>query len=172
MKVIGLRLLGLKLITPKIFSDERGFFYESYQQAHCKIAPPFVQDNISFSKKNTIRGLHYQVGQAKLVSCLQGKILDIAVDIRPESSTFGQWESVELGDCNHQQLLVPDGFAHGFCVLSETALVHYKVSSVYQPDKEGSLRWNDPQINVHWPIENPILSLRDKKSPFFKEVFR
>ena len=176
MQMEPLRLSGLKRIKPKIFFDERGFFFETYRQptyAALGIDVPFVQDNLSFSKQGTLRALHYQSepGQAKLLSCLQGRIFDVAVDIRPHSSTFGEWEGVELNDENNHQLFIPVGFAHGYCVLSETALVHYKVSSLYNPSTERSLRWNDPRFNIRWPIEKPILSERDQKSPFAHEVF-
>lgn len=175
MKIIALPLSGLKLIIPKIFCDDRGFFFESYSQLvyeQMGISVPFVQDNASFSKQGTIRALHYQSlpGQAKLVSCVQGKIWDVAVDIRPDSPTFGKWEGVELDDQTHKQLFIPAGFAHGYCVLSKTALVHYKVSSLYDPKTECSIRWNDPALNIAWPMNDPILSSRDQQSPFFTEI--
>jgi dTDP-4-dehydrorhamnose 3,5-epimerase len=176
MQVVDLPLPGLKLIIPRLFPDERGFFFESYRQTHFaeqKIAVSFVQDNASFSVKNTLRGLHYQSdpGQDKLILCVQGAIWDVAVDIRPDSPTFMRWEAVELNDQNHKQLFIPKGFAHGFCVLSETARVHYKVSAPYNPKTECSLRWNDPDLNIAWPLKNPLLAPRDQNSPFFKEVF-
>jgi dTDP-4-dehydrorhamnose 3,5-epimerase len=160
-------LKGLILLTPRLFQDQRGYFLESYRQDS---GLSFVQDNISFSVKNTIRGLHYQVGpgQAKLVQCLSGSILDIAVDIRPDSPTFGQYEAVELS--NVKQLYIPIGFAHGFCVLSDTALVHYKVSSYYDPQLERSIRWNDPTLNIQWPVQDPILSDKDRSASFFLEA--
>ena len=176
MQVVDLRLSGLKLVVPQVYSDERGFFFESYRQPNYVkwgVASHFVQDSTSFSKKGTIRALHYQSdpGQAKLISCLQGKIFDVGVDIRRDSPTFGQWEGVELDDQSHRQLFIPIGFAHGFCVLSDAAIVQYKVSAVYNPETECSIRWNDPRVNIAWPIHNPILSPRDEKSPFFNEVF-
>jgi dTDP-4-dehydrorhamnose 3,5-epimerase len=175
MKVISLRLQGLKKVIPSVFPDARGFFLESYRaplyQSH-GIDCTFVQDNLSFSKQGTIRALHFQSdpGQAKLVSCIQGKIWDVAVDLRPSSSTFGQWEAVELNSEEHHQLFIPVGFAHGFCVLSETAQVLYKVSSIYDPKVEKSIRWNDPTLGIKWPISSPLLSSRDETSPFLKEV--
>lgn len=176
MQVSDLRLEGLKIIVPKVFADERGFFYESYRQESYNAAGinvSFVQDNSSFSKKGTIRALHFQSrpGQAKLVTCVQGKIWDVAVDIRPDSPTFGQWEAIELDDIDRRQIFIPVGFAHGFCVLSETALVHYKTSAPYNAATERSIRWNDPTLAIHWPIQNPLLSPRDAISPFFKEAF-
>jgi dTDP-4-dehydrorhamnose 3,5-epimerase len=176
MHVHDLRLNGLKLIAPRIFHDERGFFFESY--AHPKFSDQkipiiFLQDNISYSKKGTIRALHFQTdpGQAKLISCIQGSIWDVAVDIRPSSPTFGEWEAVVLDDRERRQLFIPAGFAHGFCVLSDSAIVQYKVSSIYDPRTERSIRWNDPDLAIPWPIENPILSVRDRSNAFFKEVF-
>ncbi len=176
MHITPLKLSGVLLITPKIFQDDRGFFLESYRQplyATHGIEPSFVQDSLSFSKRGTVRGLHYQKkpGQAKLITCIQGCIWDVAVDIRPDSPTFGQWEAVEIDDQKRQQIFIPIGFAHGFCVLSETALIQYKVSSVYDPINEYAIRWNDPEIGVKWPTKSPILSQRDQTSPFFKEAF-
>ncbi len=175
MQVIDLTLAGLKLIVPRLFHDERGIFFESYRQSHYAalgVNVTFVQDNISYSKEGTIRALHFQShpGQAKLITCLQGKIWDVAVDIRPGSSTFLQWESVELDDQSHRQFFIPKGFAHGFCVLSQTARVHYKVDSAYVPETEHSIRWNDPDFKIAWPVKNPTLSSRDRISPFFKEI--
>lgn len=175
MQVLNLRIAGLKLIEPRLFKDERGFFFESYRMAEYAgvgIDVPFVQDNVSWSTKGTIRALHFQShpGQCKLVTCVQGKIWDVVVDIRPESPTFMQWESIELDDQSHKQLFIPVGFAHGFCVLSDNARVHYKVSTPYNPKTECSIRWNDPDFNIAWPVINPILSPRDQLSPFFKEV--
>ncbi len=176
MDWVDLELAGLKLLSPKIFGDERGYFFESYRQplyAQAGISEIFVQDNVSFSRKDSVRGLHFQEkpGQAKLVSCLQGMIWDVAVDIRPGSETFGKWTAVELDDIRCKQLYVPVGFAHGFCVLSETAKVCYKVSALYDPKTERAIRWNDPDLKVAWPVQNPVLSPRDQASPFFKEVF-
>lgn len=166
-----MKLNGLKLISPAVFRDQRGFFFEAYSSR--RFEESFVQDNISFSVKGTIRALHYQSfpGQAKLVTCVQGAIWDVAVDIRKESPTFGMWEAVELNDKEMKQLLIPVGFAHGFCVLSDTATVLYKTSALYNPETERSIRWNDPDLAVAWPIQEPILSDRDQKSPYFKELF-
>jgi dTDP-4-dehydrorhamnose 3,5-epimerase len=177
MQIANLPLEGLKLISPRIFRDERGFFFEMYRSdryAEHGISIPFVQDNCSFSKKGTIRALHFQSdpGQAKLVSCIYGTIWDVAVDIRPFSPTFGKWEALILDHADHRQLFIPNGFAHGFCVLSDGgALVKYKTSSNYNGSTERSIRWNDPEIAIEWPIDCPNLSDRDRTSPFFKEVF-
>lgn len=167
---------GIQLVVPKIFHDDRGYFFESYNQHRYEelgISVPFVQDNAALSWLGTLRGLHYQSapGQAKLVSCEQGKIWDVVVDIRKNSPTFGKWLAYELSDQNHHQLFIPVGFAHGYCVLSDTAFVRYKVSSFYDPKTECSIRWNDPDVNISWPIKNPTLSMKDQQSPFFREVF-
>jgi len=171
------RIDGLKLLETPVFHDVRGWFFESYhlskyQEAGIDIL--FIQDNISCSKRGVVRGLHYQAvpGQAKLVFCLRGAIWDVAVDIRPASPTFGKWEAFVLDERDRRQLFIPVGFAHGFCALSDEALVQYKVSSVYNPKEEKSIRWNDPTLAIAWPIEQPILCERDQNSPFFKEVFQ
>jgi len=175
MEVIELRLPGLKLIKPKVFKDDRGFFIESYNEERYHqngITTHFVQDNHSCSQKHTIRGMHFQTtpGQAKLIRVAQGVIYDVAVDIRPDSPTFGQWEAVTLNGEEHHQLLVPIGFAHGFCVLSDTAHVLYKTSSVYSAATEKGFRWDDPSIGILWPTNTPIVSERDLKAPLFKEI--
>ncbi len=175
MEVRSLRIDGLKLFKPIVFHDDRGYFFESYKEPLFTSLglPCFVQDNSSFSKQNVIRGLHYQdvPGQAKLISCSRGKIFDVAVDLRPFSKTFGQWEAVILDESNPSFFFIPIGFAHGYCALSETALVHYRVSSLYDAAHEKSIRWNDPDIGIQWPVSEPILSLRDQMSPFLHEVF-
>jgi dTDP-4-dehydrorhamnose 3,5-epimerase len=174
METSLLKISGLILFKPRVFHDARGFFLETYRQGVYQDhgLPAFVQDNLSFSRKNVIRALHYQSspGQAKLVSCLQGTVFDVAVDLRPGSPTFGQWEGIELSGENHHQLFIPKGFAHGYCVLSDEATVQYKVSALYDPATERSIRWNDPQIGVAWPLKHPVLSPRDETSPFLKEV--
>jgi dTDP-4-dehydrorhamnose 3,5-epimerase len=170
MEVDWLSIQGLAIVRPKVFQDERGFFFESYRRqryAEQGIDLEFVQDNVSFSKQNTLRGLHYQEspGQAKLVSVISGHIWDVAVDIRPNSPTFGQWHAVELTGENFTQFFIPVGFAHGFCVLSDFARVQYKVSAPYDSARERTIRWNDPQFNIKWPISQPILSERDRTAP-------
>lgn len=160
-------------ITPKVFADNRGFFLESYQKIRYHehgIRVEFVQDNHSFSKRNVIRGMHFQPGQAKLVYCAKGTIFDVAVDIRKGSPTFGKWEGVYLDGEKHQQLFIPDGFAHGFCVLSDEAHVMYKISSSYDASKERGFRFDDPDVNIVWPVTSPILSERDKNAPRMKDV--
>lgn len=175
METINLSLQGLMLIKPKVFKDSRGFFLETFQQAlyeKCGIPGLFAQDNHSFSQKGCIRGMHFQSypGQAKLIRVAVGQIYDVAVDIRPQSPTYGQWEAVILDDQSHHQLFIPVGFAHGFCVLSPEAHVLYKVSSPYHPQFEKGFRWDDPNVKINWPIENPILSERDLEAPFLHEI--
>lgn len=175
MEVLPLSIEDVFLIKPKIFHDERGFFFESFHAekfAKLSIKTNFVQDNVSFSLQNSLRGLHFQLypGQDKLVYCSSGKIFDVAVDIRKNSKTFGKWVSAVLDDESNNMLFIPNGFAHGFCVMSPTAKVHYKVSSFYDPIQEKSIRWNDSFFNIQWPVNNPILSEKDKISPLFNEV--
>jgi dTDP-4-dehydrorhamnose 3,5-epimerase len=175
MEVIDLRLKGLKLIKPRVFSDHRGFFLESFHQSLCsqlEFEGHFLQDNHSYSRQNTVRGMHFQSqpGQAKLIRAAVGKIYDVAVDIRPDSPTFGEWEGVILDDQAHHQLFLPVGFAHGFCVLSKEAHVLYKVSTPYHPQFEKGFRWDDPMIKIEWPVKNPIISERDKNAPSFSTL--
>lgn len=176
MKIISLRLSGLKLIQPAVFHDARGFFKESYHAPRYHdlgVISPFVQDNHSFSQRDVIRGMHFQStpGQHKLVWVIQGKIFDVAVDLRKDSPTFGQWEGVYLDGETQQQLFIPAGFAHGFCVLSpEGAHVSYKVSTPYDAQTEKTFRYDDPTVRIEWPVKNPILSDRDKTAPTFQEV--
>jgi len=174
MDVKELPLAGLKLIRPKIFRDERGFFLESYNEERyvgAGIDCRFVQDNHSLSGKGTLRGLHYQSspGQAKLIRVCRGRIYDVAVDIRPDSPSFGKWEGVYLDAERHEQLFIPPGFAHGFCVVSDETEVLYKVSSLFNPETECSLKWNDPEIGIDWPISEPRLSKRDLNAESFAE---
>jgi dTDP-4-dehydrorhamnose 3,5-epimerase len=172
MEVQELALPGLKLLRPKVFRDERGFFLESYSDARAReagIVCGFVQDNHSKSTRGTIRGLHLQAGpgQAKLVRCVQGSIYDVAVDVRPDSPTYKQWVGVTLDADKHEQLFIPTGFAHGFCVTSETAEVFYKVSTPYDPKTETGFRYDDATIGVTWPNVTPLLSKRDLEAPTF-----
>lgn len=174
MEVVELPLAGLKLVKPRVFADSRGFFLETYQAnryAEAGVDCTFVQDNHSRSVKGTLRGLHFQShpGQAKLIRVGQGRIYDVAVDIRPSSPTFGQWQGVYLDGETHHQLFIPVGFAHGFCVVSEIADVLYKASANYDAATECTIRWNDPEIGVEWPIDSPILSARDQAGPPFAE---
>jgi len=169
MQVEKTKLDGVLLVTPKVFGDDRGFFMETYnrdQAIELGLPGEFVQDNHSKSAKGVLRGLHYQSPswQGKLVRVVQGEIFDVAVDIRDGSPTFGQWVGYTLNDENKQQLYVPEGFAHGFCVTSDTAEVIYKCTDLYAPSEEGSLLWNDPEIGIDWPVENPSLSPKDEEA--------
>jgi dTDP-4-dehydrorhamnose 3,5-epimerase len=177
MKVIRTRLAGLVVVEPEIHADERGFFVETYSRERYRsagIGDDFVQDNHSRSGRGTVRGLHFQmgVGQSKLVRVARGSIWDVAVDLRRDSPTFGAYEAVELDDANHRQLLVPVGFAHGFCVLSEVADVVYRVGSYYDPDRERGLAWDDPDVGIPWPVKEPILSERDRHNPRLADAAR
>jgi len=177
MHIKTLSLEGLKLIEPRVISDDRGFFLETYRQPRYRdfgIECGFVQDNFSYSKKGTIRGMHFQTvpGQDKLVYVSSGKIFDVAVDMRPESPSFGKYEAVILDAEKLQQFFIPKGFAHGFCILSNTACVHYKCSAIYNSETEKGFRWNDPEIGIEWPVSDPILSVRDQSAPFFRELFQ
>lgn len=167
MKVEETALPGVLLVTPQVFGDDRGFFMETYNQEKARasgLPESFVQDNHSKSSYGVLRGLHYQSPQwqGKLVRVVQGEIFDVAVDIRAGSPSFGQWVGFSLNEDNKQQLYVPEGFAHGFCVTSETAEVVYKCTSLYAPEQEGSLLWNDPEVGIEWPIDAPKLSAKDE----------
>lgn len=175
MKVIPTKLEGVLILEPRSFGDQRGYFMEIFQAtryAEAGIDRSFVQDNLSFSVRNTLRGLHYQRpnSQAKLVQVVTGEIFDVAVDIRLGSPTFGQWEGVILSAENRRQLFIPEGFAHGFCVLSATAHFLYKCSEYYSPNDESGIRWDDPDIAISWPIDAPILSDRDRQFPFLNQM--
>ncbi|MFI3135863.1 MAG: dTDP-4-dehydrorhamnose 3,5-epimerase [Methylococcaceae bacterium] len=167
MKITPTTLPDVLLIEPDVFGDERGYFCESWQKqryAELGLDVDFVQDNVSFSQKNILRGLHMQhpYAQGKLVHVLQGEVFDVAVDIRPDSPDFGRWVGVYLSAENHRQLYVPPGFAHGFCVTSEVALFVYKCTELYHPETDLSIAWNDPAIGVEWPVTQPNLSKKDQ----------
>lgn len=175
MQIHETSLPGVKLIELKAFSDDRGYFKETFRgtwAADLGLVSAFVQDNISRSYQGTIRGLHYQKErpQAKLVQCISGRILDVAVDLRKNSSTFGQYYSVVLSEKNHKQLYIPEGFAHGFSVLSDQAIVHYKCSRYYDKESERGIRWDDPLIHIDWEISKPILSEKDRCLPLFSSL--
>ncbi len=170
-----LDLPGLLLIEPKVFEDDRGFFMETFHaDRYFEFGMPrdFVQDNHSKSIKGTLRGLHYQIGkpQGKLVRVTQGEIFDIAVDIRRGSPHFGQWVGVMLTEANKHQLYVPEGFAHGFCVVSETAEFLYKCTDFYAPEEERGIRWDDPELAIDWPVTDPVLSEKDNNYPLLSEA--
>jgi dTDP-4-dehydrorhamnose 3,5-epimerase len=175
MKIINTALDGVLIIEPSVYSDERGFFMETYMRDRYKaegVTAEFVQDNLSYSVQGTLRGLHYQYPhpQAKLVQVMDGEIFDIAVDIRRGSSTFGQWTGVQLSGENKRQFFIPEGFAHGFEVLSKTAIFTYKCSDFYAPECERGIVWNDPDIGIEWSTKNPILSERDNKLLYLKDI--
>lgn len=177
MEVIKTALEGVVILKPRIFKDERGYFYESFSQREFdeKVMPiRFVQDNESMSVKNVIRGLHYQkmpYTQSKLVRCTQGCVLDVVVDIRKGSPTFGQHVTIELSGENHLQLFIPKGFAHGFSVLSDTAVFQYKCDNFYAPQAEAGIQLSDDVLGIDWqiPIQNAILSEKDMKYPLLKD---
>ena len=171
-----LDILEIVLITPKAFSDERGFFMESYKESEFKangINFGFWQDNHSKSSKNVLRGLHYQIEpheQGKLVRVVTGRIFDVAVDTRKGSPTFGRWVSAELSEENKNMLWIPPGFAHGFLSLEDNTNVLYKTTKEYDKESERGIRWNDPQINIKWPVQDPLLSEKDAKHPLLRDA--
>jgi len=176
MKITATRLAEVLVVEPKVFSDERGFFFESYSQprfTEAGIDCVFVQDNHARSARGTIRGLHYQrePGQAKLLRATRGAVFDVAVDIRPSSPGFGRWVGVELSEDNHLMLFVPVGFAHGYAALSEITEVQYKVSQPYDAVQEATIAYDDPTIGVDWPFAEPTLSRRDRHAPSLRETF-
>ena len=169
---------GVYIIEPKVFGDNRGYFMESYNRDHflkANLNMTFVQDNESKSSKGVLRGLHFQRkhSQGKLVRVTKGEVFDVAVDLRTGSSTYGKWEGVVLSEENKKQFYIPEGFAHGFLVLSDEAVFNYKCTDFYAPEYDGGVMWNDPDINIEWPlegIENIILSEKDKKHPSLKDL--
>jgi dTDP-4-dehydrorhamnose 3,5-epimerase len=168
-------LNGLLVIELPCFQDDRGFFLETYQTARYReagIIDTFVQDNQSRSEKGVLRGMHFQVKrpQAQIVTVIRGRVFDVGVDLRPTSPTFGQWFGVELHDAGPRQIYMAPGFAHGFCVLSDWADLHYKVSLNYDAHDEGGLYWNDPDVGIQWPISNPVVTPRDLSYPKLKEL--
>ena len=175
MNIIKTVLEDVVIIEPEVFRDNRGFFMETYSRDRYKeagVVCDFVQDNLSYSVKGTLRGLHFQIKrpQAKLVQVITGEIFDVAVDIRPGSSTFGKWTGVYLSEKNKRQLFIPEGFAHGFCVISETAHFLYKCSNFYFQHDEGGIIWSDPDIGIDWPVKDPIVSEKDKQLPHLFEI--
>jgi dTDP-4-dehydrorhamnose 3,5-epimerase len=175
MEVLPTRLDGLVLLAPQVFGDERGFFVETYRDslwAEHGIPTSFAQDNHSRSRRGTLRGIHFQThpGQGKLVRCSRGSVLDVVVDLRTDSPTFGEWETMELDDERHHQLWIPVGFGHGFCVLSDVADVAYKCTNVYDPATEAGIRFDDPDVAVEWPDMELIYSERDRTAPRLAEI--
>jgi len=174
MRTLPTRLSGPILIEPTVHGDERGFFQEVYRRnvfAQLGILEDFVQDNHSRSRRGIVRGMHFQPGMAKLVRCVRGAIFDVLVDLRRGSPSFGQWEAFELSDANHHQLYCPDGFAHGFCVVSEVADVVYKTSSYYAPQLEGGFAFDDPKVGIEWPAGIELIaSPRDRSAQGLSEI--
>lgn len=175
MHVEQLPVSGLLLIRPTVHEDARGYFLETWhanKYEELGLPSTFVQDNESLSSRGVLRGLHYQIRrpQGKLVRVVEGEVFDVAVDLRPGSLTFGKWTGVHLTSKGKEQLWVPPGFAHGYCVLSEKALFSYKCTDIYLPEVERSIHWNDPEIGVKWPIDNPLVSPRDEAAPLLKDA--
>ena len=175
MKIEETPLRGLLVIEPRCFQDERGFFLETYQVARYNeagIKDVFVQENQSRSIKGVLRGMHFQVKrpQAQIVTVMRGKIFDVGIDLRSTSPSFGQWFGVELHDAGPRQIYMAPGFAHGFCVLSDFADLHYKVSRNYDASDEGGLHWNDSEVGIKWPIHSPVVAARDAKYPKLKDL--
>lgn len=178
MNIIETEIQGVYIIEPKVFGDSRGYFFESYsrREFEAKVGPvEFVQDNESKSCYGVVRGLHFQRpphAQAKLVRVVKGKVLDVAVDLRKDSPTYGRHVSVELSEDNHRQVFIPKGFAHGFSVLSEEAVFQYKCDDYYAPETECAIAWNDPELNIDWriPADQVVLSEKDKRHPELKDL--
>jgi dTDP-4-dehydrorhamnose 3,5-epimerase len=175
MKICETRLPGVVIVEPRGFDDPRGFFMETWHQQRyqdCGLSACFVQDNVSLSVQGTLRGLHFQHpnAQGKLVYVLQGEVFDVAVDIAVGSPTFGHWFGLTLSERNRRQLYVPEGFAHGFYVTSEKALVVYKCTDFYVPQAEGRILWNDPDLAIEWPDGTPLLSAKDERGPRLKDI--
>ncbi|MEI6682681.1 MAG: dTDP-4-dehydrorhamnose 3,5-epimerase [Bacteroidota bacterium] len=176
MEIIHTPLDGLLIIKPDLFADERGYFFESFNLEKFTAAGldlKFVQDNESMSKKGVLRGLHYQAplfGQGKLVRVIRGAVLDVAVDIRKNSPTYGKWESVVLTGQNKWMYWIPEGFAHGFVTLEDDTIFFYKCTNVYNKASEGSIHWNDPDLNIDWGESDPLISAKDMAAPRFSEL--
>jgi len=175
MNVSSCEISGLLIIEPQVFGDARGYFMETWNRQRYReagLASEFVQDNVSCSRRGTLRGLHFQnpFGQGKLVYALDGEVFDVAVDLRKSSPSFGRWHGLTLSAENKRQFFIPPGFAHGFAVLSETAIFAYKCTELYAPQNEVTLAWNDPKIGIHWPIESPQLSEKDGRGLRLHEI--
>lgn len=179
MNIITTHIEGVLIVEPRVFGDERGYFFESFNERDFESATgldvKFVQDNESCSKRGVLRGLHFQkepYAQAKLVRVVRGRVLDVAVDIRPESPTFGRYVATELSGENHRQMFIPKGFAHGYVVLEDDTVFQYKCDEYYHPEAEGGIAWNDPEIGIEWPLPESelILSEKDKNRPLLKDL--
>ncbi len=175
MNVLQTKLPGVLTLEPQVFGDGRGYFLETWSSTRYEdagIAGPFVQDNVAFSRKGVLRGLHLQHprSQGKLVQVLSGEVIDVAVDVRVGSPTFGRWVASRLSEANHKQMYIPPGLAHGYCVLSETALFSYKCTDFYNPATEMGILWNDPQLNIDWQVAAPVISPKDAGYPRLAEI--
>ncbi len=175
MKFTETSLPGVIVVEPQVFEDDRGFFMETYRSdkfSHGGISLPFVQDNHAKSRKNVLRGLHYQIKhpQGKLFRVVRGAVFDVAVDIRRNSNHFGRWVGIILSDKNKRQLYIPPGFAHGYCVISETAEITYKCTDIYHPEYDRGIRWDDPDIGIDWPVREPVLSEKDRELPLLNKA--
>ncbi len=175
MEIIKTGIPDLLIIKPGVFEDNRGYFFESYNKEDFLkygIDQNFIQDNESKSVKGVLRGLHFQkppFAQGKLVRVIKGAVLDVAVDLRKSSPTYGQWNSIKLSESNKLMYWIPPGFAHGFLTLENDTIFFYKCTNIYNKESEGSIRWDDPDLNIDWGVKNPILSEKDKNAPFFKD---
>lgn len=170
MTITEASLPGIRLIEPDVYADDRGYFLETWNEGRYREAGldvTFVQDNVSRSRRGVLRGLHFQNPhpQAKLITVLDGEVFDVVVDVRRGSDTFGQWTGIRLTGASGRQVFVPEGFAHGFVATSETALFHYKCTERYHPESEVSIRWNDPALDIDWPVDDPVLSEKDRTAP-------
>jgi dTDP-4-dehydrorhamnose 3,5-epimerase len=175
LNIVATDFAGLVVIEPRVFEDARGFFMETFHSerfAAAGLPTNFVQDNHSLTRRNVIRGLHYQIEhpQGKLVRAIRGQVFDVAVDLRRGSATFGRWFGIELSETNRKQVFIPVGFAHGFCALTDMAEVIYKCTDVYHPAGERTIVWNDTDLNVRWPIEEPVLAEKDKRGVRFADA--
>jgi dTDP-4-dehydrorhamnose 3,5-epimerase len=176
LEILKTKLEGLLIIRPRVFEDERGYFFESFRLDRMRefgVKQDFVQDNESKSQKGVLRGLHFQnppFEQGKLVRVVKGAVLDVAVDIRRDSRTYGEWHSQELTEENKTMLWIPPGFAHGFLTLKDDTIFQYKCTNYYNKESEGSIRWNDPDLKIDWGIENPVVSEKDNAAPLFSEL--
>ncbi len=175
IEITKTKLSGVVVVKNRVFEDERGFFMETYNKDNFEavgLPGNFVQDNHSQSTKGVVRGLHYQYPQwqGKLVRALRGSIFDVAVDLRPDSATRGEWFGLELSEDNHLQLYIPPGFAHGFATLSEVADISYKCTSAYKAQDDAGVFWNDPEIGIEWPVDEPIVSEKDRNAPLLRDV--
>lgn len=175
MKIMAQPFAGVMVLEPDRFEDARGFFLESFEQERYHalgIAEEFVQDNHSRSRRNVLRGLHFTKNkpQSQIMTVIRGRVFDVVVDIRKDSPTFGKWFGTELSDEGPRQIYMAHGFAHGFCVLSDYADLHYKVSQRYDPNDDGGLRWNDPDVGIEWRVSTPVISERDRNHPFLQSI--